>query len=317
MILTEEVEVRISTSNIRHYSKIFENLHVGDVVNVKTEFLKPTCSKLIKVSCDYCGKIFFMKYGIYNKCVNNGIIKKCACKDCISIKRAESNKLVYGEEYIINIKEKREKMKKTILEKYGVENISKSEKIKEKKKETCRKNFGCDYPMQNKEVREKSKETLMREYGVDHISKVKKIHEQAIVKCRNTLYKNSSAPASKAQRYICTLFNGILNYPVFKYSLDILIDNNIYIEYDGSGHDMCIRENQISRKDFIKKEEERFHFLKKSGFKMIKFINQSDKLPDDFTLILLKNMCLEFLEFSNEDFIIVNLDSGEIITKNN
>lgn len=33
--------------------------------------------------------------------------------------------------------------------------------------------------------------------------------------------------------------------------------------------------------------------------------------------ILEKIWCLEFLEFSNEDFIIINLDSGEIITKNN
>lgn len=317
MILTEKVDVRVSTSNIRHYSKIFENLHVGDIINVKVDFLKPTCSAKIKVSCDYCGKIFYMKYGIYNKCVTNGIIKKCACKDCVSIKKAESNKLVYGEEYIINIKEKREKMNKTILEKYGVKNISQLDTIKEKKKETCRKNFGCDYPMQSKEVRDKSKDTLLKEYGVTHISKVKEIHDKAVVKCRNTLYENSSAPASKAQRHICNLFNGILNYPIFKYSLDVLIDNNVYIEYDGSGHDICVREGQISIEEFKNKEKDRFDFLKKNGFKMIKFINKSDKLPDDYTLILLKNMCLEFLEFSNEYYIIVNLDNGEIITKNN
>lgn len=33
MILTKEVEVRISTSNIKHYSKIFENLRVRDILD--------------------------------------------------------------------------------------------------------------------------------------------------------------------------------------------------------------------------------------------------------------------------------------------
>lgn len=33
MILTKEVEVRISASNIKHYSKIFENLHAGDILD--------------------------------------------------------------------------------------------------------------------------------------------------------------------------------------------------------------------------------------------------------------------------------------------
>lgn len=317
MIVTDIVEVRISTSNFRHYSIFFDNLHVGDIVCVEPSFLKPTCSVEVEVRCDYCGCLFNMKYGIYNRCVNNGIIKKCACKNCINIKRRESNKLIYGEDYVINVAEKREKMKKTILEKYGVENVSQSKEIKEKKKETCRKNFGCDYPMQSAEVMNKSKQTLLKRYGVTHNSKVKEFHDKAVIRGRYTLYKNSSAPASNAQRYLCHLFDGELNYPVFKYSLDILLDGKVYIEYDGSGHNMCVKRNQISKEEFEKKEKERFVFLEKLGFKMIRLINKSDNLPDDYTLLLLKRMCLEFLEFSKEKYIVVNLDTGEIITENN
>lgn len=33
MILTKDVEVGISAFNIKHYSKIFENLHVSDILD--------------------------------------------------------------------------------------------------------------------------------------------------------------------------------------------------------------------------------------------------------------------------------------------
>ena len=37
-----------------------------------------------------------------------------------------------------------------MLKKYGVENASQNDDIKQKKIETCLKNFGTEYPAQNK-----------------------------------------------------------------------------------------------------------------------------------------------------------------------
>lgn len=61
-----------------------------------------------------------------------------------------------------------DKFKKIIKEKYGVDNISKSDDIKRKKELTCLKHFGFLNPLESKEIREKIKQTMIQKYGVEH-----------------------------------------------------------------------------------------------------------------------------------------------------
>lgn len=61
---------------------------------------------------------------------------------------------------------KKERYKKTCLEKYGVENPSKSKKIKEKRKQTNLEKYGVEYPIQNQEVKNKTRQTNLKRYGV-------------------------------------------------------------------------------------------------------------------------------------------------------
>lgn len=68
--------------------------------------------------------------------------------------------------------------KKGCLEKYGVDNPSKAEEIKQKKIDTCRQHFGVDHSLQSKEVRDKGKETIKEKYGVEYISQSAKIQEK-------------------------------------------------------------------------------------------------------------------------------------------
>lgn len=63
------------------------------------------------------------------------------------------------------IKCKITKCKETCEEKYGVDNVFKSEEIKEKIKETNNRNLGVDYPMQNKDIRNKAMQTCSDKYG--------------------------------------------------------------------------------------------------------------------------------------------------------
>jgi hypothetical protein len=58
------------------------------------------------------------------------------------------------------------KYKETCEEKYGVDNVFKSEEIKEKIKETNNLKLGVDYPMQNEEVQNKAMQTCLDKYGV-------------------------------------------------------------------------------------------------------------------------------------------------------
>lgn len=68
--------------------------------------------------------------------------------------------------------------KKGCLEKYGVDNPSKAEEIKQKKIDTCRQHFGVDHSLQSKDVRDKGKETIKEKYGVEYISQSAEIQEK-------------------------------------------------------------------------------------------------------------------------------------------
>lgn len=68
--------------------------------------------------------------------------------------------------------------KKGCLEKYGVDNPSKVEEIKQKKIDTCRQHFGVDHSLQSKDVRDKGKETIKEKYGVEYISQSAEIQEK-------------------------------------------------------------------------------------------------------------------------------------------
>ena len=65
-------------------------------------------------------------------------------------------------------KEHKIKSKQTCRKKYGVDNPSQSNIVKEKKKETTIKNHGVEYPLQSKIIKEKYKNTSIDRYGVDH-----------------------------------------------------------------------------------------------------------------------------------------------------
>lgn len=75
-------------------------------------------------------------------------------------------------------KEIKEKRKKTCIEKWGVDNPSKSNKIKEKVKQTNRDKFGYDFPLQNPDILNDIKDKFIQKWGVDNPSKVEEIKEK-------------------------------------------------------------------------------------------------------------------------------------------
>lgn len=73
------------------------------------------------------------------------------------------------------------KVRKTVRETYGVDNIASLSSIKEKKIETCRRLYGTDYPAQSSQVQDKMKATVKERYGKDFYSQTKeysdRVHE--------------------------------------------------------------------------------------------------------------------------------------------
>ena len=56
---------------------------------------------------------------------------------------------------------------------------------------------------------------------------------------------------SKQQLYIHSLLGGELNYCTGKCFLDIaFLDEKIYLEYDGGGHDLSVKLGNMSKEEF-------------------------------------------------------------------
>jgi len=112
---------------------------------------------------------------IEGKCINNdcdsdfnkvfrqlkksgGYCKKCTNNNTkINIQNTCFKK--YGVDHTLQVKDIREKGKNTIIQKYGVENISQNNNIKLQKKETCFKNHGVEISSQSDKIKEKIKQT--------------------------------------------------------------------------------------------------------------------------------------------------------------
>jgi len=124
--------------------------------------------------CDMCGKVRgFEDY-------SNGFRLTCGSRKCYqrhpdiiakkhatSMERFGSLKAAYVDT-----------AKKTIQKKYGVDNVSQSEEIKQKKIDTSRERYGTDYPWQTKEGKCAQKRGVFEKYGVDNISQLDSIKKQ-------------------------------------------------------------------------------------------------------------------------------------------
>ena len=107
-----------------------------------------------KPICPVCGKILpfvSMQIGYRTFC----------CNECKNTEK--------GKQYC------KDKLKNSMLKKYGVENPMQLDIFKEKSKQTCLKNYGCEYPSQDKDIREKQMATMQKKIWSFFCIIVKKI----------------------------------------------------------------------------------------------------------------------------------------------
>jgi hypothetical protein len=80
---------------------------------------------------------------------------------------------------------RQEKKKQTCLEKYGVENPSQLQEVKDKSKQTCMERYGVAYSLQSQEVKNKSKQTCLDRYGVEHPLQLQEVRDKIKQSCIN------------------------------------------------------------------------------------------------------------------------------------
>lgn len=274
------------------------------------------------------------KYGVTNVFSNEDIKEKIK----------ETNLKKYGVEYANQSEIVKNKIKETNIERYGVENPSKNLNVQNKIKLTNIDKYGVEYPYQNslilekcqntlfenygvknptlnKEILEKAvannKKTVMERYGVTSVMLVKEIKEKAVLNSRISMSKNGNVPTSKNQIYLQQLFGGELNKMFYPYFLDIYFnDEDIYLEYDGSGHDLCVKMGQKTESQFKLMEIIRYKFLKNKKLKMIRIKDNNKKLISDDILLSLKKISFDFLKNPNNNWIIFDINNNYIEIKN-
>lgn len=141
------------------------------------------CDKPHYKTCKYCNEVFQLH--------NSGGISKnlnrdcCYKKECIAKSRKEkrdkTNLEKYGDTNYNNpnkaketylekygdYKSHTEKIKKTMLERYGVDNPAKSKEIYDKIRKTNLERYGVETPFESKEIQDKFKKTMNEKYGTN------------------------------------------------------------------------------------------------------------------------------------------------------
>jgi hypothetical protein len=149
---------------------------LSDVSNIKKR-----STELIDVQCDSCSEVFKIKYVNYHR--NGNKDGFYTCKTC---KTKNTNLEKWGVENPSQLDSIKEKKRDTFTKNWGVDHPSKSDIIKEKKRETFQDRFGVDNPFQSDNIREKIKITNIINLGVENPSQSKYIKE----KKRETFIEN-------------------------------------------------------------------------------------------------------------------------------
>lgn len=274
-------------------SKKVEVIDYSKKIYVKLEDMPEYSESKVSIKCDYqedgCRDVYQKSVMDYLKNNVNSVVKKdcCSNKKCLSKKIAECNLINFGFDYHTNQPEHQAKVEETNMRKYGSRTI-----------------MGTDY------FKIKTKETVNDKYGVDNISQL----EEVKFKKAETFFKNGTVATSRQQRYLHVLVGGILNYANKTPSLDIAFpEEKIYIEYDGSGHDLNLKMGQITIEEFKDKEKRKYYYMKQLGWKGVTIISRIDRMPEDSVIVEMISFAREHFN-QNHSWIHFDVDNSKIIS---
>jgi len=164
MILTKEVEVYVNNKNIMYFRSNGLDVNYGHKSMIPVNLLPKYSKHRILVLCENCNSENELSMQKYSKNIERGGIY--TCKGC--------NNITY---------------KKSMIEKYGVDNSAKFETSVSKRKKTCLEKYGSEYTVTSKHCIEKSKNTIIERYGV-HYMKLDEFKFKGTDKSKDTKIKN-------------------------------------------------------------------------------------------------------------------------------
>lgn len=115
----------------------------------------------------YCDGPHFKQCAICGKDIPFKGPKTCS-KQCMVALRRQTNLQRYGVDNPSKSQEVKDKIKQTTFKHYGVDNANKSEIIRNKVKQAWQEKYGVDNPNKLDSVKKKKKEHYISKYGVEH-----------------------------------------------------------------------------------------------------------------------------------------------------
>lgn len=244
-----------------------------------------------------------------------GVTNYAKTEECIQ-KRKETNLQRYGVENFSQTKDFAIQREHTCIERYG-ENYGK--KFSQRAIDVFYEKTGYDNPNKSPEVKQKTMQTCIKQYGVKTPSQLPEIRE----KIAKTLYLNSSQKCSKQQRYIYELYKYIkepieLNFPIKYYSVDICFPKeNLCVEVDCGGHNLQVKTGKLTKEEFDRKELIRNQVIKREGYKQMRIISSTDKLPSDEILLQMLEQAKKYFFETNHSWITYDIDNSRMINATN
>lgn len=184
LIPNQIVKMKWNPRNKKYYQSLgYVFTKIGDEFDIKVEDLMSNSKALVQIKCDFCGNIVIKKMQTYT------VQHHSKYGDCCAHCQPQKNKLVCVDKYGVDNGSKTPeaiiKIKDTSMTRYGVENPAQTKESREKisakvkasyenpesvnkRIQTNRERYGCDCVLQNPEVRKKGEETLYKRYEVRH-----------------------------------------------------------------------------------------------------------------------------------------------------
>ena len=155
---------------LESYCRVKEVVLIGEYDNVNRD-------TRIKGKCTYmtCTEEFSKTFRHLIK--NGSLCIKCS-KIISNYKIRKTNLQRYGVEHSLQSKEVRDKGKKTNLQRYGVEHVGQSKEVRAKMRSTNLERYGVECNLQLSEIKEKIKETNLHRYGFEYPSQSKEVQDK-------------------------------------------------------------------------------------------------------------------------------------------
>lgn len=273
LVENQKIKTKWVNTNKAHYVALgYKFTKMYDELVVDVADLPDGSHAKVEFFCDYCGSHVVK---IWKDYLRRG--GKDCCAKCQKLKNRDICNEKYGVDNVFQLKDIKDKTRRTLISKYGVD---------------------CNVA-HIPEIAEKIKQTNLRKYGVEYSTQADLVKR----KMRQSHYVNGNVPSSKAEREIYLMLSDIYgtdnchwNYAYEQINMDCMVKvgkTMIDVEYDG----------WYWHKNRQEQDKRRNYMLIRRGFKVLR-IKSMYKLPTKEQII----NAIDYLVKCNHSWIEIILD---------